>query len=309
MGARALAALAAALTGVQVGASMVATRFVIGQTAPASLALLRYAIGFLCLLPITFLAGARPRVAGRDVLPIALLGIAQFGVLIMLLNWGLRFVPSGRAALIFATFPLLTMLIAAAAGAERLTATKTLGVLVALGGVACALGARALDRGAGGRAWIGELVVLASALVGAVCSVLYRPYLRRYRALPVSTFAMLASVVFLAVPAAREGFFAGVPHFTAWGWVAVLLIGIGSGAGYYLWLWALEHAPPTEVTVFLALSPITATLVGGLVLGESVSALVVVGVALVTAGLWLATYRRGGPDMAPTPPHARKRAG
>ena len=30
---------------------MVATRFVIGQTGPASLALLRYAIGFLCLLP------------------------------------------------------------------------------------------------------------------------------------------------------------------------------------------------------------------------------------------------------------------
>ena len=267
---------------------MVATRFVVEQTGPASLALLRYAIGFLCLLPVVLLAGPRPRFAGRDVVPIALLGIAQFGVLIMLLNYALRFVPAGRAALIFAAFPLLTMLVAAAAGAERLTAAKAAGVLLTLGGVACALGARGLDRG-GGQAWVGELVVLASALVGAVCSVLYRPYLRRYRALPVSAFAMLASMVFLAVPAAGEGFFAAAPRFTPWGWAAVLLIGVGSGGGYYLWLWALEHAPPTKVTVFLALSPITATILGGALLGETLSALAGLGVALVTAGLGLAT--------------------
>lgn len=283
------AVLAAALTGVQVGASMVATRFVIEQTAPASLALLRYAIGFVCLLPAVLLAGPRPRFAGRDVLPIALLGIAQFGVLVMLLNYALRFVPSARAALIFATFPLLTMLVAAAAGAERLTLPKAAGVLLTLGGVACALGERALERGTGGRVWIGELSVLLSALVGAVCSVLYRPYLRTYRALPVSAFAMLASVIALAVPAAREGFFAAAPRFTAWGWLAVLLIGVGSGGGYYLWLWALEHAAPTHVTVFLALSPITATILGGALLGEPISAVAVLGVGLVTAGLWLAT--------------------
>ena len=268
---------------------MVATRFVIAETAPASLALLRYAIGFLCLLPAVLLAAPRPRFAGRDVPPIALLGIAQFGVLIMLLNYALRFVPSARAALIFATFPLLTMLVAAAAGAERLTARKAVGVLLTLAGVGCALGERALERGVGGRAWIGELVVLLSALIGALCSVLYRPYLRRYRALPVSAFAMLASVVALAVPAAGEGFFDAVPRFTGWGWLAVALIGVGSGGGYYLWLWALEHAPPTHVTVFLALSPITATILGGALLGETVSALAGLGVALVTAGLGLAT--------------------
>jgi drug/metabolite transporter (DMT)-like permease len=273
---------------------MVATRFVIEQTAPASLALLRYAIGFLCLLPAVLLSAPRPSFAGRDVLPIALLGIAQFGVLIMLLNYALRFVPSARAALIFATFPLLTMLVAAAAGAERLTARKTVGVLLTLAGVGCALGERALERGLGGQAWIGELVVLLSALVGALCSVLYRPYLRRYRALPVSAFAMLASVVALAVPAAGEGFFDAVPRFTGLGWLAVALIGVGSGGGYYLWLWALEHAPPTHVTVFLALSPITATLLGGALLGETVSALAGLGVALVTAGLWLATRAPAG---------------
>src|SRR2546427_12962134 len=122
--ARFLAAAAAAATGVQVGSAMVATRFVVDQTGPTSLALLRYVIGFCCLLPVVWLSAKPMRFARRDVLPIALLGIVQFGVLIALLNYGLRFIPSARAALIFATFPLLAMLLAVALGHERLRAAR-----------------------------------------------------------------------------------------------------------------------------------------------------------------------------------------
>ena len=46
-----LALLAAAATGVQVGAAMVASRFVVAEVPPLTLALLRYGIGFFCLLP------------------------------------------------------------------------------------------------------------------------------------------------------------------------------------------------------------------------------------------------------------------
>ena len=137
--AAALASVAAAASGILVGAAIVATRFVITQTGPASLALLRYTIGFCCLLPPVLLA-ARVRFAPRDLVPIALLGITQFGILVALLNFGLQFIPSGRAALIFATFPLLTMLFAAALGQERLTTAKSLGVLLTIAGVGFALG-------------------------------------------------------------------------------------------------------------------------------------------------------------------------
>src|SRR6267142_939059 len=191
--ARFLAAAAAAATGVQVGSAMVATRFVVDQTGPTSLALLRYVIGFCCLLPVVWLSAGRVRFARRDILPIALLGITQFGILIALLNYGLRFIPSARAALIFATFPLLPLVLAAALGHERLTWPKILGVLLTIAGVGLALGEKAI-QGSGAHAWTGELAVFASAVCGAVCSVLYRPYLLTYPALPVSAFAMLASV-------------------------------------------------------------------------------------------------------------------
>ena len=282
-----LAIAAAAATGVQVGAAMVATRFVVGQTDPASLAMLRYIIGFLCLLPPLLLAGQRMRFERKDVAPIAVLGIIQFGVLIALLNFGLKFIPAARAALIFACFPLLTMVIAAALGRERLSLAKTAGVLLTILGVGVALGEKAV-RGAADLAWVGEAAVLASAFCGALCSVLYRPYLRKYPTLPVSAFAMLASVGFLAFLALGEGFFTTAPRFTPTGWAAVLFIGFSSGVGYFLWLWALNHGSPTRVTAFLALSPVTAALLGGVLLHEPVTAGALAGLALVALGLWVA---------------------
>ena len=269
---------------------MVATRFVVDQTGPASLALLRYAIGFLCLLPIA-LATPRPRFALRDLAPIALLGIVQFGVLIALLNFGLRFVPAARAAVIFATLPLLTMLLATALGHERLGLAKAAGVLLTIAGVAVALGEKALLGTGATRHWLGEAAVLASALSGAVCSVLYRPYVRRYPTVPVSAFAMLASVGFLAVLAAGEGFFADWPSLTGGGWAAVLFIGLSSGVGYFLWLWALGNAPATEVTVFLSLSPFTAAVLGALLLAERITTPLALGLGCVGLGLWLAHRR------------------
>ena len=65
------------------------------------------------------------------VLPLLVLflfGIVQFGILIALLNLGLQFISSTRAALLFSTFPLMTMVMAALLGRERLSAMKTVGV-------------------------------------------------------------------------------------------------------------------------------------------------------------------------------------
>lgn len=286
-----LPVLAATAVGVQVGAAIVATRYVIDQTDPASLAMLRYAIGFLCLLPPVLITQRVP-FRRKDLMPISLLGITQFGIVVALLNVALQFIPSARAALIFATFPLLTMLVAALLGHERLTLSKSLGVGLTIVGVGFALGGEVFQPGET-RRWTGELAALASALVGAICSVLYRPYLWRYPTLQVSSVAMLASVGFLALLAAGEGFFSTPLRFTTGGWLAVLSIGVSSGLGYYLWLWALSRTTPTKVTVFLALSPVTAIGLGALFLEEPMTPTLLIGVTCVVLGLGVAHWRVG----------------
>ncbi|HKX39754.1 MAG TPA: DMT family transporter [Burkholderiaceae bacterium] len=282
---------AAAAVGVQVGAAIVATRAVVGELGPVTLAALRYAIGLLTLLPFVWpaLRDARaPRIARREWLQIALLGIGQFGLLIALLNIGLRSVPAAKGALLFAAFPLLTLIVATLLGHERLVWRQCLGVALTLAAVALALGPDAW-RASGSLA--GELAILASALCGAVCSVLYRPVLRRHPALPVSAIAMGAAVVALALCAPFEDAAARMPQVSARGWGAIVFIGTSSGIGYFLWLWALRHAAASRVTLFLSLSPLAAMLLGVLLLGEPLQASLLAALALMAAGLWVAQKR------------------
>lgn len=297
-----LALLAAAATGAQVGAAMVATRFVVQDVPPLTLALLRYAIGFVCLGPFAFQIFrqfvANPGIKRslfatfsgvKDLLAMAALGIGQFAVLIALLNFGLQHVGAARAALIFSLFPLLTLLLSAALGRERVTGALAAGVVLSIAGVALSLVPRLGAPHTGH--WWGELAVLASAGVGALCSVLYRPYLQRYPTVPVSAFAMGASVLFLVPLALVEGGAARVAVLGPAAWGVLAFIGVSSGAGYFAWLYALKHESPTRVTVFLALNPVTAAVLGALLLAEPVDPWTLAAMACIGVGLWLATLR------------------
>ncbi|MBU2090637.1 MAG: DMT family transporter, partial [Alphaproteobacteria bacterium] len=178
--------------------------------------------------------------------------------------------------------------LAALLGHERLGLAKGLGGLLTLLGVGLALGEAVLNPLTGPDAWIGVLAVLGSATTGAICSVLYRPYLRRYPILKISTVAMAAAVLALAPLALMEQQAAPLQGLELSGVLAVLFIGISSGVFYFLWLWALGHAPASRVAVFLSLSPPTAALLGILLLGEPVTLSLLAGIAAIVAGIVLA---------------------
>jgi drug/metabolite transporter (DMT)-like permease len=288
MNLRARALWAAAGTGFQVGAAMVATRYVIDATGPASLGFLRYAIGFLCLVPALALA-PRLRVAPRDLPPIALLGAGQFAILIVLLNFSLLHIPAARASLLFSTFPLMTLLLAVGLRRDSLTWRKAAGSALSFAGVAIAVGGGALAASVPGQSpWLGAAAALGAAFCGAACSIGYGTYLARYSALYVTALAMLAAVVLLGALAAGEGFFSAWPAFTSGEWLAIIFIGVSSGVGFFLWVYALGNAPPMQVTLFLGLSPITAALGGAVLLAEPLPLTAVAGLACVIAGLVLA---------------------
>jgi len=283
--------LAAAGTGIQVGLALVASRFVVAQLGPFSLAWLRYAIGIFFLLPF-LLAMPRPRFARGDLLPIAVLGVIQFGLLIALLNFALARIPAGLTALLFATFPLQAMVMAAAMKLERLGLASAAGATLGLIGVALALGERLMLAQDQAADWLGIAAALAAGGCGALCAILYRPYLQRYPTLPVGAVAMAAAALALLPPALIEGMPAALPALAAEHWGAVLFIALASGAGYPMWLYALRHAPATQASMFQSLSPITAAILGALILGEAVSPGAIAGLAVVVLGLWLALWTR-----------------
>lgn len=288
------ALLAAAAVGVQVGAAIAASRAVVHEVGPVSLAFLRYAIALATLLPFVVLGGTGWRalaLPGRDALAASLLGVLQFGVLIALLNEGLRHVDAGLAALLFATFPVLTLALAMALGHERFEWRLAAAIALSIGGIGLALGVRP-PADFGLEFALGAALVLGAALCGAVCAVLYRPLLVRHPMLPMGTLAMAAAVLALGVAAVAEGLPARLPAFGLRTWTAIVFVGLSSGIGFWLWLWALKHAPPTRAALFLALSPVTAAAIGFVALGEPLRLGFVLGTAAVLAALALAARRQ-----------------
>ena len=137
------------------GSAAAITRYLVGNADPITLAILRWGIGFACLLPVALTLGVRwpPR---RDWLAVALLGICFFGIFFVLYNIAIGFTTAARASLALATLPLHTMVVGALLGIEPLTLRKTAGVCVAVLGVIAAL-ATGLSAAPPG-AWKGELI-------------------------------------------------------------------------------------------------------------------------------------------------------
>ena len=277
-----LSVLAGTVTGILVGAAMVATRHVVADVGLFTLAFLRYAIGVLGLAPWA-LAGRRVVIPLRDAGAIALL------------NHGLADVTAGLSALLFATLPLMALLLAVTLGREASSAGKFAGCALAIVGVGLAGGG-----GAGGIA-----AVLAAAAVGALCAVFCRDYVARYPPVQVCLLAMLVAVATLAPFALAERLSRGLPTPSPSGAFAVLFIGFASSLGYFTWLYALAHATVSRVCLFLALGPITVGGLGELLLDEPLTLGLVASLPLVIVGLWLA-HCRAPPRSAVRPPPATK---
>lgn len=296
-----MALMAAAMSGIVVGAATVATGSIVNEIGPVTIAFCRYLIGVLLLLPLAVRIRWSP-VTLRDFLLILLFGIFQFAVLIILLNFSVIYIAAGLAVLIFASLPLLTMAIAILLGRERFTYRKLAGIILTIVGVGFAVGATAFAQDIGTMGWLGIGAAFLSAFLGALCSVLYGAYMPRYPTLQISTMAMGCAVVFLFGLAVMEGMVDAVPGFSTTTWLVLSFIGFSSAVGYFCWLFALAYIPPSNVTVFLGLSPITASILGALFIAQPLSARDLIGAALVIAGLVISLWRKEEVDAISSNP-------
>ena len=278
---------AAMLSSALGGMAAAATRFVIGATDPITLAALRFGLGFLFLLPLALALGSRwPR--GRDWVGVALLGILFFAIFFVLYNLSLSYTSAAHASMALSTLPMVTNLAAAALGVESLTARKSAGVLVAMGGVALALAAGL--SAAPPRAWQGDLIMMAATLCMALYTIWSRPFVRRSGPLPFLTAGMGIGAFCLVVLAWRSAGFAVVSSFGVAQWIAILYLGLGGAAvNFYLWVFALQHTTPTRVASTITVTPITASALAAVLIGEPIGPGLAVGVAAVLAGIWLAS--------------------
>jgi drug/metabolite transporter (DMT)-like permease len=269
------------------GSAAAITRYLVGNADPVTLAILRWGIGFACLLPTAVLLGVRwpPQ---RDWPAVAALGLCFFGLFFVLYNLAIGYTTAARASLALATLPLHTMVVGALLGIEPLTRRKTIGVGVAVLGVIAAL-ASGLSAAPPG-AWRGELIMTGAVMCMAFYNVWSRPFIQRSSALGFLTVGMGAGAAALIAVGSLTGSVAVLSSFGMPQWIAGIYLGIAGGAlAFILWVMALERASPTRVANTMTVNPIAAGLLATQLVGEPITLNLVLGLVAVFAGIWIAT--------------------
>jgi drug/metabolite transporter (DMT)-like permease len=281
----ALAHAAAATAALSAGAAVVATRFVIGETDPVSLVFYRYVISVICFAPVLPAIWPRGRLVPSEYVRIAMLGILFFVLFPWAFNAALHYNPAARGAVGLATIPIQTLLVAAAFGREPLTAAKIAGVFLAFSGIVVAFGAAAFG-GDNADYLVGDGLMLLGVLCAAIYSVFSRATLMRHGPLFVTALAMTFAVAALLPVVAFYGDGLALPALSCKGWMAVVFLGTIAGTVQFsLFMWALRWLPPTTTVLYLTLNPISAMVLGIVVLGEKLTAELIAGMALVLIGI------------------------
>ena len=279
--------LAAVLSSALGGTSIGATRYLVNAIDPLAIGSFRFGIGFLLLLPVALLQGGRWP-ARRDWPAVAGLGLLFFALFPLLFNAALIFTTAARGALALSALPLLTMLVGAVLGSEALTWRKSLGVMIAMLGVAIALLSGLTSAPSG--AWRGDLLMVAAALCMAFYSIWSKPFIARSGPIPFTTVAMGGGAACLVLISCSRGSFASVADFGGPQWLAAIYLGaFGSALTFYLWAFALARATPTRVAISVTVNPVAASLVGAVWLNEPLSWNLAGGIVTVFAGIWIAT--------------------
>ncbi|PAY06448.1 EamA family transporter [Bradyrhizobium sp. UFLA03-84] len=267
------------------GGSFFFNGVILRELPPLTLVLLRVMLGAIILLPLLRAAKIEfPRGASAWA-PFFAMGLFNNVLPFSLIVFGQTYIPSGLASILNATTPLFAVIIMATAGEERLQARRVAGVVVGLIGVAILHGDA---LGFESRQGIGILLCLAGAFSYGIAALVGRRLPQRVPPLGTATFQMMTSAVMMAPIAAvaDRPWLLPMPHSTTW--LAVLgLAALSTALAYIVFFQILQRSGATNVMLVTLLIPVTAMLLGYLVLGEPIALREIIGALVISSALLL----------------------
>lgn len=260
---------------------------------------LRFAIASAVLLALVPAFGVK---LGRSGTERRLWWINAFSTFIVpygILYWAEQWVPSGLASVLYATFPLLTVVIAHfMLPGERLTLKGILGILAGFAGVAVIFSEDFQALG-------GSKVATAAAilLIAPLCAAFGGVAVKRWGAgvHPLSIAAVPMALTAVVMGTLSLFFDAGRPvTLDTPSTLALLYLALcGSALPFTLYFWLLKHQTATSMSLINYVIPVIAVCVGTLFLDEPFTARIVVGTVLVLMGVGLALRKGSGKAKLP----------
>jgi drug/metabolite transporter (DMT)-like permease len=246
------------------------------------------------------------------------MGILNNVLPFILIAWSETQITSGLTAILNATTPIFTVLIASVAGAERFTLNRALGVLIGLAGVVVLVGPDAMRTF--NLASIAQLCVLGASLSYACASTFWRLAVGSAVTPLTGATGQLLGAALVSTPLAAAAFIPSADsllHFSAGLHLtltaAAALLGITllcTALPYPIFFNVLRKAGPTNALLVALLMPISALALGGMFLGERLNVTAYIGMGIIFMALaiidgrvlaWLRRSFESRPTSTPEP--------
>ncbi|MBT2341339.1 MULTISPECIES: DMT family transporter [Pseudomonas] len=274
------------------GGTFVAGRILSGALAPLLAASLRFLLASIALL--LFLALARiPLVRPTLKQGLLLAGLGFFGIFFynLCFFYGLQYINASRASLIVALNPAVIGLASWWLFKERLSALKVVGIGLCIGGAGLVIVSRdpALLQDSA-RSWIGDVLIFGCVLGWGIYSLFSKGLNEQLGPLQTVTWSILLGtlMLWLACAVGGEVRLEALRGLDLKQWLSLLYLGVlGSALAYIAWYDGIRRIGATRSGVFIALNPLTAVLLGALLLDERFTALMRLGGGLILVGIFL----------------------
>lgn len=261
------------------------------EVEPLAFNALRFPLAAATLLVLLKSRGRVPLPRREDALRIV--GLAVLGNVLyqLLFIFGLDRTRAGVASLLLAGTPIVTALLSAAVGHERVTARVWAGVLTTFAGIAL-VAAPGGDPGASGSVG-GAIILVGASLSWAAYTVSAQPLVERYGSMSVTAWTLWvgsALLVLIGAPAMARMDFDAV---SAGAWLGIAYSGTFSiGLAYVLWYNGVRHVGNTRTATYSNLVPAIALAVAWWWLGETPTLREVIGAGVIIGGVTLARFPR-----------------
>ena len=216
----------------------------------------------------------------------AVMGFLSGAVPWSLISWGEQYISSGLAALLQATMPIFTVMLAFfLASEDRLTFWKVLGVVIGFAGVGVLL---LPDLRQGLQAsLLGQLAIIVSSLSYAGGAIFARSKLRGYPPLLATTGQLTTGLLFMVPVTLLLGSpMRGVPSPPALAsWLALTVL--GTVVAYVIYYKLIDWTSATFVSTVTYIIPIYGLFLGAAVLGESLTPAILISLILILIGVLL----------------------
>lgn len=264
---------------------------------PLRFAGVRMALAAALLAPFALRGGAWRVLLGEAGPRIALVGLFQIALPYGLMFVAQQWVPSGLAALLFATFPVWIALLARLVlPGERLTPAKLASAAVGVAGIAVLQAPHLGSLDGSGRLALGSALIVCASIIVALANVLVRRHL-----VAISPLAMTAGQTFvgalvllaaaLLLEQGRSASFTPAA-LGALGYLAVF----GTALTYVGLYWLVPRVPIAAIGALPLVDTTVAVTLGAVLLGESIGWHLAVGGGMVLAAAALATRDAPGVD-------------